>query len=76
MGGLGEHIFPRYIELKRKEDDYRVQLTAWEMNRYLKALCTPLGTSGACPGRVLYGEAKVAHTSVEGCVTWRVTHLY
>ena len=36
---LGEHIFPRYIELKRKEwDDYRVQLTAWEMNRYLKAL--------------------------------------
>ena len=36
---LGEHIFPRYIELKRKEwDEYRVQLTAWEMNRYLKAL--------------------------------------
>ena len=36
---LGEHIFPRYIELKRKEwDDYRVQLTAWEMDRYLKAL--------------------------------------
>ncbi|MBI4172956.1 MAG: glutamine synthetase [Actinobacteria bacterium] len=36
---LGEHIFPRYIELKRKEwDEYRVQLTAWEMNRYLKML--------------------------------------
>jgi len=36
---LGEHIFPRYIELKRKEwDEYRVQLTAWEMDRYLKAL--------------------------------------
>jgi glutamine synthetase len=36
---LGEHIFPRYIELKRKEwDDYRVQLTQWEMDRYLKAL--------------------------------------
>ena len=36
---LGEHIFPRYIELKRKEwDDYRVQLTAWEMDRYLKTL--------------------------------------
>ena len=36
---LGPHIFDRYIEIKRKEwDDYRVQLTDWEMKRYLKAL--------------------------------------
>jgi glutamine synthetase len=36
---LGPHIFDRYVELKRKEwDDYRVQLTAWEMDRYLRTL--------------------------------------
>src|SRR5437870_2780474 len=36
---LGPHIFDRYIELKRKEwDDYRVQLTRWEMDRYLAVL--------------------------------------
>jgi glutamine synthetase len=36
---LGPHIFDRYVELKRKEwDDYRVQLTDWEMQRYLAAL--------------------------------------
>jgi glutamine synthetase len=36
---LGPHIFDRYVELKRKEwDEYRVQLTQWEMDRYLKAL--------------------------------------
>jgi glutamine synthetase len=36
---LGAHIFDRYIEIKRKEwDEYRVQLTEWEMARYLKAL--------------------------------------
>jgi glutamine synthetase len=36
---LGDHIFPRYIELKRREwDDYRVQLSQWEMDRYLSAL--------------------------------------
>ena len=29
---LGAHIFDNYVELKRKEwDDYRVQLTEWEM---------------------------------------------
>ena len=33
------HIFDRYVELKRKEwDDYRVQLTDWEMERYLSVL--------------------------------------
>ena len=36
---LGPHIFDRYVELKRKEwDDYRVQLTEWELDRYLAAL--------------------------------------
>jgi glutamine synthetase len=36
---LGPHIFDRYVELKRKEwDDYRVQLTDWEQERYLSVL--------------------------------------
>ncbi len=36
---LGEHIFPRYIEIKRREwDEYRVQLSQWEMDKYLPAL--------------------------------------
>jgi glutamine synthetase len=36
---LGPHIFERYVELKRKEwDDYRVQLTEWELQRYLSVL--------------------------------------
>ena len=36
---LGLHIFDRYVELKRKEwDEYRVQLTDWEMKKYLAVL--------------------------------------
>jgi glutamine synthetase len=36
---LGPHIFDRYVELKRKEwDDYRVQLSEWELERYLSVL--------------------------------------
>jgi glutamine synthetase len=36
---LGRHIFDRYVELKRKEwDEYRVQLTPWELERYLPVL--------------------------------------
>ena len=36
---MGQHIFDRYVELKRKEwDDYRVQLTDWEQERYLSVL--------------------------------------
>src|SRR5687767_106551 len=36
---LGRHIFERYVELKRKEwDEYRVQLTTWELERYLPVL--------------------------------------
>jgi glutamine synthetase len=36
---LGPHIFDRYVELKRKEwDEYRVQLSQWELDRYLAVL--------------------------------------
>jgi len=36
---LGPHIFDRYVELKRAEwDDYRVQLTPWELEKYLSVL--------------------------------------
>jgi len=36
---LGPHIFDRYVELKRKEwDEYRVQLSEWELGRYLSVL--------------------------------------
>src|SRR5580765_4954934 len=36
---LGPHIFDRFVELKRREwDDYRVQLTDWERERYLSVL--------------------------------------
>jgi glutamine synthetase len=36
---LGPHIFDRYVELKRQEwDEYRVQLSDWEMKKYLPVL--------------------------------------
>jgi glutamine synthetase len=36
---LGEHIFSNYVRLKRKEwDEYRVQVTEWEKEKYLAAL--------------------------------------
>ena len=36
---LGPHILDRYVELKRGEwDEYRVQLTAWELEKYLAVL--------------------------------------
>ena len=36
---FGDHIFENYVRLKRKEwDDYRVQLTQWEHDRYLSVL--------------------------------------
>src|SRR5213080_1918527 len=36
---LGLHIFDRYVELKRGEwDDYRVQLSQWELDKYLSVL--------------------------------------
>jgi glutamine synthetase len=36
---FGDHIFENYVRLKRQEwDDYRVQLTQWEHDRYLSVL--------------------------------------
>ncbi len=36
---FGEHIFNRYVEIKRQEwEDYRVQVTQWELDRYLPVL--------------------------------------
>jgi glutamine synthetase len=36
---LGEQTFRRYVEAKRLEwDEYRAQVTAWELNRYLATL--------------------------------------
>jgi glutamine synthetase len=36
---LGEHIFPRFLELKRREwNEYRVQVTEWEKEKYLASL--------------------------------------
>ena len=36
---LGEHMFNRYVEIKRQEwDEYRVQVTQWELDRYLSIL--------------------------------------
>jgi glutamine synthetase len=36
---LGEHMFQRFIENKRQEwDSYRVQVTQWELDRYLPIL--------------------------------------
>jgi glutamine synthetase len=39
LKALGEHVFTRYIDLKRAEwEDYRVQVTPWELERYLPVL--------------------------------------
>jgi glutamine synthetase len=36
---LGDHIFERYVELKREEwEEYRVQVSKWELERYLPIL--------------------------------------
>jgi glutamine synthetase len=36
---LGDHIFERYVDLKRGEwEDYRVQVTRWELEKYLPVL--------------------------------------
>jgi glutamine synthetase len=36
---LGEHMFNRFVEIKRREwEDYRVQVTRWELDRYLPVL--------------------------------------
>src|ERR671927_555395 len=39
LRALGEHMFNRYVEIKRQEwEDYRVQVTQWELDRYLSIL--------------------------------------
>jgi glutamine synthetase len=39
LKALGEHVFTRYVDLKRAEwEDYRVQVTPWELERYLSIL--------------------------------------
>ncbi len=39
LRALGEHVFNRYVEIKRQEwEDYRVQVTPWELDRYLAVL--------------------------------------
>jgi glutamine synthetase len=39
LKALGEHIFNRYVDLKRAEwDEYRVEVSPWELNRYLSIL--------------------------------------
>ncbi|HEV2787708.1 MAG TPA: hypothetical protein VGV67_15020 [Solirubrobacteraceae bacterium] len=39
MRALGEHMFNRYVEIKRREwEDYRVQVSQWELDRYLPVL--------------------------------------
>ena len=36
---LGEHMYNRFVEIKRQEwEDYRVQVTRWELDRYLPVL--------------------------------------
>jgi glutamine synthetase len=36
---LGDHIFPRFIALKKKEwDDYRIQVSEYEIDKYLPTL--------------------------------------
>ena len=36
---LGEHMLNRYVELKRREwEDYRVQVSRWELERFLPVL--------------------------------------
>ena len=33
---LGDHIFQRFIELKKKEwDNYRIQVSQYELDKYL-----------------------------------------
>ena len=38
-GALGEHIAMAYVRAKRAEwEDYRIQVTQWELDRYLETL--------------------------------------
>ena len=49
---FGEHIFNRYVEIKRQEwEDYRVQVTQWELDRYLAVLVAARGSGTTCRRR-------------------------
>ena len=57
---LGDHIHERYVEIKREEwDDYRIQLTQWELDRYLACFSTdPSGLDITLPRRrIIVGRA-------------------
>jgi glutamine synthetase len=39
LKALGEHVFSRYVDIKRAEwEDYRVQVTPWELEKHLSVL--------------------------------------
>ena len=39
LKALGEHVFTRYVDLKRAEwEDYRIQVSPWELEQYLSIL--------------------------------------
>jgi len=39
LKALGEHVFTRYVDIKRAEwEDYRVQVSPWELERFLSIL--------------------------------------
>jgi glutamine synthetase len=39
LNALGEHVFTRYVDLKHAEwENYRVQVSPWELERYLSIL--------------------------------------
>ena len=39
LRAFGEHAFNRFVEIKRREwEEYRVQVTQWELDRYLPVL--------------------------------------
>jgi glutamine synthetase len=39
LKALGEHVFSRYLDLKREEwENYRVQVSPWELEQYLPVL--------------------------------------
>ena len=39
QSALGKHTFDKFIEAKLAEfDDYRMQITPWEIEKYLEAL--------------------------------------
>ena len=57
---LGEHMFNRYVEIKRQEwDDYRVQVTQWELDRYLLECCSRARSCALLAGHQRRRSARV-----------------